>query len=61
MKKLIGLISLEVMKFLSMMGMVVAFATNQSNDFLFWTFALLGLIILKETLIETLIDNEVRE
>ena len=57
MKKLHGLISLEVMKFLCMMGMVSAFATNQSNMFLGWTFVLLVLIILKEMLI----DNEVRE
>ena len=57
MKKLTGFISLEVMKFLCMMGMVVSFATNQSNMFLGWIFALLVLIILKEMLI----DNGVQE
>ncbi len=57
MRKVYGFISLEVMKFLCMMGMVVGFATNRSSVFLTWTFILLGFIILKEILV----DYEVRE
>ncbi len=52
MKKLTGLISLEAMKFLCMMGMVVAFATNRSSMFWGWIVGLLVLIILKEVLID---------